>query len=498
MHTSLKEGLQFLINNYGAIILSSLIAIGIAVLLRQKGDDRRSGGIPGKLGIPLLGETFSFLASTNSTKGCYDFVRQRRMRHGNWFKTRILGRVHVFVPSVEGAKTIFANDFVLFNKGYLKSMADAVGKKSLLSVPQEIHQRIRGLLSDPFSMNSVSKFIPKFDSELCERLKRLEEEGKSFRVLEFTMKDLTSKERLMQVAFDGICDMLLSITDASTLGQLERDITAVADSMLSFPIMIPGTRYYKGMKARERVMKTFKAMISKRRSREEAPDDFLQSMLQRDLYPPNEKLDDEEILDNLLTLIIAGQSTTAAAIMWCVKFLDDNREVQDRLREEQLSILGNKPAGTLLKYEDLMNMSYASKVVKETLRMSNVLLWYPRVALDNCTIEGYEIKKGWNVNIDATHIHYDPAIYENPMYFKPSRFDEMQKPYSYIPFGSGPRTCLGINMAKVTMLVFLHRLTSGYTWTVDNQDLSLERKAHIPRLQSGCPITLQRLDNRNA
>ncbi|KAK3007510.1 hypothetical protein RJ639_014497 [Escallonia herrerae] len=69
-------------------------------------------------------------------------------------------------------------------------------------------------------------------------------------------------------------------------------------------------------------------------------------------------------------------------------------------------------------------------------------------------------------------------------------FQEMQKPYSYIPFGSGPRTCLGMNMAKVTMLVFLHRLTSGYKWTVDDQDPSLEKKAHIPRLRSGCPITL--------
>lgn len=86
------------------------------------------------------------------------------------------------------------------------------------------------------------------------------------------------------------------------------------------------------MQARERLIETFRAMISRRRNGEESPDDFLQSLLQRDSYPPNEKLEDEEILDNLLTLIIAGQSTTASAIMWCVKFLDENRQVQDTLR----------------------------------------------------------------------------------------------------------------------------------------------------------------------
>jgi len=168
--------------------------------------------------------------------------------------------------------------------------------------------------------------------------------------------------------------------------------------------------------------------------------------------------------------------------------------------------------------------------------MSNVLLWFPRVALQDCTIEGellnlllryqynyahygllnyrraslvflafydyvtnhtgYDIKKGWHVNIDATYIHHDSDLYNDPLKFNPKRFDvvsflstyfgflsldcflprpcvkkllfvsylqEHQKPYSFIPFGSGPRTCLGINMAKVTMLVFLHRLAGGYT-----------------------------------
>lgn len=63
------------------------------------------------------------------------------------------------------------------------------------------------------------------------------------------------------------------------------------------------------------------------------------------------------------------------------------------VQEEQLSILRKKPVGALLKYEDLTNMSYGSKVVKETLRMANVLLWYPRVALQDCTIEGKYLRE---------------------------------------------------------------------------------------------------------
>ncbi|KAL8229322.1 hypothetical protein R6Q57_014222 [Mikania cordata] len=474
-----REELYMLVKNNYDIILALLISGFVTSFLTKK-LKKPCHAIPGRLGLLLVGETFSFLSATNSTKGCYDFVRRRRQMYGKWFKTRLFGKVHVFIPSVTGAKTVLTNEFQLFNKGYVKSMADAVGKNSLLCVPVESHKRIRRLLSGPFSMDSLSEFVQKFDKLLSARFKKLADDGKSFVVLDFNMK----------IAFDAMCDMLMSITDESLLNKINKDCTAISNAMLSFPVMIPGTRYYKGIKARESLMKVFEELITSRRSGKETREDFLQSMLDRDSFPYDEKLDDSEIMDNMLTLIIAGQTTTAAAIMWSVKFLDENKDVQNKLREEQLSIRRNKPTGALLCLEDLNKMSYGSKVVKETLRMSNVLLWFPRVALDDCKIQDYEIKKGWHVDIDATHIHYDPELYKDPLQFNPSRFDEPQKAYSYIPFGSGPRTCLGINMAKVTMLVFLHRLTSGYKWTVDDQDLSLEKQSHIPRLKSGVPITL--------
>ncbi|XP_022741804.1 abscisic acid 8'-hydroxylase 3-like [Durio zibethinus] len=482
-----KEGLTLLVQNHYGIVIVAMLSIGIASLLWKVWESTVStdeDGIPGQLGLPFFGETFSFFSASYSTKGCYDFVRQRRKRYGKWFKTRILGKTHVFVPSIEGAKTILANDFVHFNKSYVKSMADATGEMSVFSVPHKIHTRIRRLLSDPFSMSSLSKFVGKFDKMLCERLDKLEKSGESFRVIDFSLK----------ITFDAIVNMLMSVTENPLLEQIEKDCTDVSNSMLSIPLMIPGTRYYKGMKGRVKLNEIFGNMIVRRRSGEEYFDDFLQSMVERDSYSADEKLDDQEMIDNLITLILAGQTTTASAMMWCVKFLDDNKELLDRLREEQLSIARNKPEGASLTLEDLNDMSYGFKVVKETLRMANVLIWLPRVAMNDCIIDGVEIKKGWLVNVDATCVHYDPDVYKDPRRFNPSRFDEIQKPYSFLPFGAGPRTCLGINMAKVLMLVFVHRLTSGYKWKLDDPDSSLERKEHIPRLRSGCPITLKLLN----
>ncbi|XP_055961508.1 abscisic acid 8'-hydroxylase 3-like [Mercurialis annua] len=501
----IMEELDLLVfwKNYDTIVigLTLLIAINYAIWKAWR-SDKKSGGVMGRVGFPVVGETFSFLSATNSSKGCYEFVRLRRLwgirysckrvrilaktcRHGKYFKTRIFGKIHVFIPSTKGARQVLSNDFVEFNKGYVKSMADAVGENSLLCVPHHTHQRIRRLLSQPFSMPSLSNFVRTFDQMLTPTLNKLEQTGHSFTVLDFTMK----------MTFDAMCNMLMSVRDEWLLGDIEKDCIAVSDAMLSIPFMIPGTTYYKGIKARKRLTETLKGMIGKRRSGMEKHDDFLQTMIERDSYPSSEKLNDSEIIDNLLTLIIAGQTTTAAAMMWSVMFLHLNQDSLNKLREEQLFIAKNKQDGDSLTLEDLNKMSYGLKVVKETLRMSNVLLWFPRVALNDCTIDGFEIKKGWHVNIDATHIHYDPALYKDPLQFNPSRFDEMQKPYAFIPFGSGPRTCLGMNMAKVTMLVFLHRLTSGHTWKIHDLDLSLEKKTHIPRLRSGCPITLKPLND---
>ncbi|OMO84477.1 Cytochrome P450 [Corchorus olitorius] len=354
-----KEGLILFLHNHYGIIIVAVLAIGITSLLWKAWGSSNStdheDGIPGRLGLPFIGESLSFFLAAYTTKGAYDFVRKRRKRYGKWFKTRILGKTHVYVPSVEGAKTILANDFVHFNKSYVKSMADATGAMSVFSVPHKIHTRIRRLLSDPFSMSSLSKFVGKFDKMLCERLDKLEKSGKSFKVIDFSLK----------ITFDAILSMLMSVTEDPLLAQIEKDCTDVSNSMLSIPLMIPGMRYYKGMK----------------------------SMVERDSFAEDEKLSDQEIIDNLITLILAGQTTTASAMMWCVKFLSENKEVLDRLR---------------------VRLALASDFIYCPGRKRNT---------ENGKCVGVKVKKGWMVNVDATCIHYDPDVYKDPTQFNPSRFD---------------------------------------------------------------------------
>ncbi|WCJ43312.1 cytochrome P450 family 722 subfamily A polypeptide 1 [Euphorbia peplus] len=478
------QELEFLMKNKYDIIMVALFSIALFAFLKHRRRVKKSieeDDIPGGHGLPFVGETFSFLSATNSTRGCYDFVRLRRKRYGKWFKTRMFGKIHVFLPSIEAARKVFTNDFGEFNKSYIKSMATLVGPKSVFAVPVDSHKRIRHILSDLFSMSSLSKYVPKFDQMLSQRLKQLQQTGQKFAVLDFTMK----------LTLDSMCELLMSIKEESMLQQILRDCGDVSDGLLSVPLMIPGTTYYRGMKARGRLMKMFAGIIGRRRSGEEHKDDFLQTLLEKESNSSEEKLEDSEIMDNLLTLLVSGQVSSAATMMWSVKYLDENKHVLDKLREEQLNIIKDKEKGSLLCLEDLNKMSYGMKVVKESLRMANVVLWLPRVAQNDCIVDGHKIKKGWTTNVDATCIHFDPTLYKDPLEFNPSRFDETQKAYSFIPFGAGARTCLGIEMANRSMLIFLHRLTSLYQWKIEDRDTGLQKTTHVPRLRTGLPITLK-------
>ncbi|KAI3989226.1 hypothetical protein MKX01_033262 [Papaver californicum] len=443
---------------------------------------------PGSLGFPFIGETIQFLSANNSTKGFYDFVLSRRLRHGKCFKTNIFGDTHVFMSgSTECAKAVLGSDFVNFNKRYLRSIAQLIGEHSLLlSATQEQHRFLRSSLgTDLGSKSFISSFIKQFDESVTNTLADWEKRETSVIVFEVALK----------ITFKAMCKMMLSLDDADgeLVEMLGKEVGIVCEAMLAFPLKLPGTRFYNGLKARERIMDEIKKIIDKRRTNIAAKEtqhcyqDLSQSLIRGSLSD-DANMNDAQIQDNILTMIIAGQVTTASAMTWMVKYLDENQDLQDVLRDQQIKL--KPPGSSTLTLENLNEMSLASKVVKETLRMASIVPWLPRVALKDTHIEGFKIKKGWMVNIDAKSIHLDPTVYKDATRFDPARFDEhrLLMPYSFLAFGTGGRTCLGMNLAKSMMIVFLHRLITTYSWEVLDSDPNLEKQAMFSRLKSGCPI----------
>ncbi|KAI3882652.1 hypothetical protein MKW92_012260 [Papaver armeniacum] len=475
---------SFLIHLFSLLILVLLlIQIAKIILFYNRGKPIVSTAQtpPGSLGFPFIGETIQFLSANNSTKGFYDFVLSRRLRHGKCFKTNIFGDTHVFMSgSTECAKAVLGTQLI--------------GEHSLLlSATQEQHRFLRSSLGTNLGSTSfISSFIKQFDESIVNTLADWAQRETNVIVFEEALK----------ITFKAMCKMILSLddSDGELVEMLCKEVGTVCEAMLAFPLKLPGTRFYNGLKARKRIMDEIKKIIKERRAKIAAKEtqhccqDLLQSLIGGSLsdgannHTQEMNMSDAQIQDNILTMIIAGQVTTASAMTWMVKYLDENQDLQDVLRDQQIKLA--PPGSSPLTIENLNQMSLASKVVKETLRMASIVPWLPRVALKDTQVEGFSIKKGWMVNIDAKSIHLDSTVYNDATRFNPARFDEhhLLMPYSFLAFGTGGRTCLGMNLAKSMMIVFLHRLITTYRWEVIDSDPNLEKQAMFSRLKSGCPI----------
>ncbi|XP_010459635.1 PREDICTED: cytochrome P450 90A1-like [Camelina sativa] len=470
------------------LLCAAILTLGkILKILIQDRKESTGDFPPGSHGFPVIGETLQFMLSVNSGKGFYEFVRSRRIRYGSCFRTSLFGETHVFLSTTESARAVLNNESGMFTKRYIKSIGELVGERSLLCAPQHHHKILRSRLINLFSKRSTALMVRHFDELVVDALSGWEHRG--------TVILLTD---LLQITFKAMCKMLISLEDEEELGSMQKDVGFVCEAMLAFPLNLPWTRFHKGIMARGRVMELLENIIRKRRietnNQNIHHEDFLQQLLavDNDTSSSSPKLTDAEIKDNILTMIIAGQDTTASALTWMVKYLGENQKVLDILIEEQSQIGKSASDKPFLELEDLSEMPYASKLMKESLRMASVVPWFPRLVLQDCEMEGYKIKKGWNINIDARSIHLDPDVYNKPHKFNPLRFEAEAKANSFLAFGMGGRTCLGLVMAKAMMLVFLHRFVTTYSWEVVDEDPSIEKWTLFARLKSGYPIRVSR------
>jgi cytochrome P450 len=155
------------------------------------------------------------------------------------------------------------------------------------------------------------------------------------------------------------------------------------------------------------------------------------------------------VRDELLTLFLAGHETTSNALTWTFYLLSKHPEVEQKLSAELSRVLG----GRLPSFEDLESLPYTEQVLKEAMRLYPPAYMVARRAIEDTRIGGYPVAKGSDVVLWIYLTHRHPDIYREPLVFRPERFskeEEAKLPrLSYLPFGAGPRTCIGKHFAMV-------------------------------------------------
>ncbi|KAH7946632.1 hypothetical protein HPB52_002214 [Rhipicephalus sanguineus] len=177
-------------------------------------------------------------------------------------------------------------------------------------------------------------------------------------------------------------------------------------------------------------------------------------------------LTEDEALAQCVLFFVGGQETTASMVAFAAHLLAVHPDVQDKLRrevDECIATHGSEPS-----MDAVARLKYLHCIVSETLRLYPTAPRLERSAVEDCVLgeTGIKIRKGGMVTVPLYALHRDPEFFPEPDAFKPERFSEENadsiKPYTYLPFGAGPRNCIGMRLGlhaiKVALLHSVHKV----------------------------------------
>jgi cytochrome P450 len=212
----------------------------------------------------------------------------------------------------------------------------------------------------------------------------------------------------------------------------------------------------KNLQKAQRAREIIRDIIRERKESGKKFNDLLDMLLDARYEDNGEPMNDDQIIDEILVLIIAGHETTANALSWTLYLLANHPDKMKNLRE-QTAGLGLRDA---VMHEGLNN------VVKESMRLYPPAYISDRIALHDDTFQNFSFPKDTIVVLFYYGLHRDPKYWTNPNSFQPGRFSkdqEKERAKVYFPFGGGPRLCIGNNFAMAEMTIFLKNFVQHFS-----------------------------------
>ena len=427
---------------------------------------------PGSLGLPLIGETISFLRDA-------DFAGKRHQKYGPVFKTNIFGRPTIMMIGSEANRFIFSNEKKYFENSWPASTAALLGSDSLSIQTGDIHKSRRKLLAQAFQPRALAGYVPTMEKMTRRYLENWEQQ-----------KTFAWYPQLRKYTFDVACKLFVGDETASET-EMGEWFETWCGGLFTLPLRLPGTKFNRALNCRKKLLNQIENIIRKRQQQAEPGEDALGLLLQAKDEDGN-SLGVEELKEQILLLLFAGHETLTASVTAFCLLLAQHPDVLEKARSEQKQIQLTEP----LTFEQLKSMPYLDQVLKEVLRFIPPVGGAFRQVIETCEFNGYTLPKGWTVLYQIGRTHQESSIYSEPEKFDPDRFSPEraeEKPYGYIPFGGGMRECLGKEFAKLEMKILALMLLREYGWELlPNQNLEMT-VSPTPHPKDGLLVNFKRL-----
>jgi cytochrome P450 len=263
-------------------------------------------------------------------------------------------------------------------------------------------------------------------------------------------------------------------------------------SLSAVPTWIPLPKQLRFRRARADLDRIVARLAAERAAHPTAEgDDILSRLIEATKREPDARAGHQRMRDELVTLLLAGHETTASTLSWTFYLIDRYPQVWERLHAEAVEVLGDR----LPTYEDLSKLKYTLMVIHEVMRLYPPVWLLPRQAREEDEIGGYRVAAGADVVICPYTLHRHPEFWESPEHFDPDRFDQHRaagRPrYAYIPFGAGPRVCVGQSLALLEATIVIASVVRELRLAmVPGYDVRAEPMLTL-RVRGGLPMTVR-------
>jgi len=249
-------------------------------------------------------------------------------------------------------------------------------------------------------------------------------------------------------------------------------------------------RYVSFLRAHSIIRGIVGGIIEGRRREPGHHDDFLAMLLEARDEDTGEGLGDQQIRDQVMTMLMAGHETTAKVLTWTFHLLDRHPEARTRLEDELAEVLG----GRVATVGDLPRLRYTWMALQEAMRLYPPVWIISRVPLADDEVGGYHVAAGTLVLVSPYALHRKPACWDDPDAFRPDRFapaaSEGRHPFAFFPFSGGPRQCIGKSFATVELQLVLASIAQRFRLRVVPGH-RVEPEALVTlRPRYGLPVTL--------
>ncbi|KAK3018677.1 hypothetical protein RJ639_003108 [Escallonia herrerae] len=423
---------------------------------------RRSPLPLGTLGWPFLGETLDFIACAYTDQP-ESFMEKRRRMYGKVFKSHIFGSATIVSTDAEVSRSVLQSDATTFVPSYPKSLTELMGKSSILLINGSLQRRIHGLIGAFFKSSSLKAQITHDMHKYVQESMAVWKENHPIYI----------QDEAKKIAFQVLVKALISLDPGQEMEFLMKQFQEFIAGLMSVPIKIPGSRLYRSLQAKKKMVKLVHKVIQEKRDSSSIHSTLPKDVVDVLLNDTSELLTDELISDNMIDLMIPGEDSVPVLMALTVKYLSDCPAALHQLTEENMKLKKLKDRlGEPLCWSDYLSLPFTQNVITETLRMGNIINGVIRKAMKDVKIKGYFIPKGWCVFAYFRSVHLDDNQYDSPHQFNPWRWHEKDmSTCSFTPFGGGQRLCPGLDLARLEVSIFIHHFVTQFRWEAEDDSI---------------------------